>query len=231
MCGRYVLSDPVASLCKLFGIDIQALLTPRFNIAPTQSVPIVRNAPDNGQREFKFVRWGLIPKWAKDDSAGAKMINARAETITEKPSYREAFKRRRCLIPTTGFYEWKRIGKSKEPFYIRMKDRQPFAMAGLWESWQPSEGAAVESCTIITTGPNEIMRPIHDRMAVIVAPENYATWLDPATKDTGKLSGLLRPFDAQKMEAIPVSNYVNSAAHEGPQCINPSAQGNNGLLF
>jgi len=234
MCGRFSLAVPVADLCSLFGIDLQALLpplTPRYNIAPTQTVPVVRASPETGQRELAFMRWGLIPSWSKDPKIGAKLTNARAETITEKPSFRSAYKKRRCLVPTTGFYEWRREGKTKQPFYIRMRDTKPYALGGIWEKWTSPEGEAVHTFSIITTGPNEVMLPIHDRMPVIVPPEHFDAWLDPKGQDAAALAERLDPITAQGMEAVPVSNYVNKASNEGLQCVAPPEKPDASLLF
>jgi putative SOS response-associated peptidase YedK len=174
---------------------------------------------NDGQRALKPMRWGLIPSWAKDPTIGNSLINARGETVASKPAFRAAFKSRRCLIPTTGFYDWAPAGgKKKQPLHIRMSDGQPFALAGLWERWSDSEGATLESCTIITTAANELMRPFHDRMPVILAPADYGTWLDPTTPPAA-LHALLRPFPAEGMVVVPVGSYVSNPRNEGPQCL------------
>jgi len=197
--------------------------TPRFNIAPSQPAPVVRLAPQQPepQRQLVWLRWGLIPGWAKDPAVGNRMINARSETVAEKPAYRAALRRRRCLVAADGFYEWQRTGGRKQPYLIRMHDESPFAFAGLWEAWEGAEGACVESCTLLTTEPNELMRPIHNRMPVILAPEHYRRWLDPAVQQPELLLPLLRPYPGDQLRADPVSTFVNNPAHEGPRCIEP----------
>src|SRR5258708_32718983 len=179
MCGRYTLAESPRKLAKRFDVPETPDLPfdgQRFNIAPTQQVPIVGLGKE--AREMTLARWGLIPSWAKDSKIGNSLINARADTVAEKPAFRSAFKRRRCLIPADGFYEWKTGEKVKQPYYIHLKDGQPFAFAGLWEQWEPPEGESVRSCAIITTDANDLMRPLHHRMPVILDPKHYATWLD-----------------------------------------------------
>ena len=197
--------------------------TPRFNIAPSQPVPVVRLAPQQPQpqRELVWLRWGLIPSWAKDPAIGTRMINARAETVAEKPAYRAALRRRRCLVAADGFYEWQRTGKGKQPYFIRMRDDRPFALAGLWEAWEGPDHSSIESCTLLTTEPNELLRPIHDRMPVILPADDYQRWLDPAAEEPERLAPLLRPYPGGEMTADPVSTFVNSPANEGPKCIAP----------
>ena len=200
-------------------------LADRFNIAPTQPVGIVRLERGGAEREWALVHWGLIPSWAKDPGIGSRMINARGETVAEKPSFRAAMKRRRCLVPADGFYEWKRIGKRKQPYYIRLRSHAPFAFAGLWEIWAGPDGSELESCTLITTTPNELMADLHDRMPVILAPEDYAQWLgtgqDADRREIGQLQHLIRPYDAADMQAYPVSTNVNNPMHEGEALISP----------
>lgn len=219
MCGRYLLDAVPADILRAFGVETPPELKPRYNIAPTQQVPIVR-VNRFGDRELATVRWGLVPSWAKDVSIGNKLINARADTIREKPSFRTAYKRRRCLILATGFYEWRvaRLGSAKQPMYIGMRDGSPFAFAGIWESWRAPDGDVVETCAIITTDANELVAPIHDRMPVIVAPASYDRWLDPAIADPGEL---LAPYPADLMMAYPVSTRVNNVRNEGPELIEP----------
>ena len=209
MCGRYILRTPVDTLVQRFEIDEHpSSLTPNYNVAPTQGAAAV--IAESGRRKLEMLHWGLIPSWAKDPALGNRMINARAETVAEKPSYRKAFKERRCLILADGFYEWQKTDDGKQPFYIRMEDESPFAFAGLWESWQ--NGKEIRSCTIITTAPNEVAAPIHDRMPVIVHPEDYEMWLDPDFDEREPLTTLLKPFPAEAMEAYPVSRRVNRPA-------------------
>ena len=219
MCGRFTMYSSRDELARLFGFDTDDVpdQLPRYNIAPTQLVAVVRL--DDGQRVMKPLRWGLIPSWARDEKIGNALINARSETAAEKPAFRAAFKKRRCLIPTTGFYEWVATGgNKKQPLHIRLIDGQPFALAGLWERWTDAEGAVVESCTILTTTANDLMRPFHDRMPVILAPADYETWLDPQTP-VEALQALLRPYPAEGMVAVPVGAYVSNPRHEGPQCL------------
>lgn len=214
MCGRFTLRTPLNVLMRQFNLSAQTewQLPLRYNIAPTQDIAVIV-ATEQG-RELEMMRWGLIPSWSKDPSSGPPLFNARSETVAEKPSFRTALKRRRCLIPADGFYEWKKEGKLKLPFYIRRSDEQPFAFAGLWEQWQDTR-----SCTILTTTPNELMKPLHDRMPVILSPNDYDIWLDAEANEPAKLSYLYEPFPASELIATPVSTIVNNAKHEGPQCI------------
>jgi putative SOS response-associated peptidase YedK len=219
MCGRYTLRVPGDDLVKAFDLAEVPELPFRYNIAPTQAVPVVRL--DGADRRLSLVRWGLVPRWAKDTSRAAGLINARSETVEEKPTFRDAFRKRRCLIPADGFYEWKATAKGKQPFYFQQADGQPFAFAGLWERWHPPEGEPLETCTILTTTANELVAPLHERMPVIVQPSNYADWLDPACP-ADRLHPWLRPFPADDMTAVPVSTRVNNARNEGPECITPA---------
>lgn len=189
-----------------------------YNIAPTQDVVAVRLNSDSLNRECVLLRWGLIPSWAKDAKTGSQCINAKAETVAEKPSFRAAFRKRRCLVIADGFYEWRREGDRKQPMWIGRKDRQLFAFAGLWEYWKPAEGNPLETCTIITTEPNEILAPIHNRMPVILAPVSYDQWLDPATP-ADPLKALLRPCPGDEFHAFPVSTLVNNPRNNAPQLL------------
>lgn len=222
MCGRFTLRASTSALAEQFGALAVDIFAPRFNVAPSQPVLVVRLHPDAAppQKELIPVRWGLIPGWARDPAIGNRTINARSETVADKPAFRAAFRRRRCLVPADGFFEWRR-GKTKQPFFIEMLDQRPFAMAGLWESWEGSNHSLIESCTILTTIPNALMEPIHDRMPVILPPECYDEWLDPSLSDPESLKHLLVPFDAEQMKACPVSTYVNRPTNEGPECIAP----------
>jgi len=220
MCGRFSLFSTGELIADQFGVVVDHDLEPRYNIAPTQPVAAVRLTADGSTREFTYLTWGLIPSWAKDPKIGSRMINARSETVAEKPSFRAAFKRRRCLIPATGFYEWQKIGSGKQPMFIHATDGNPFGLAGLWEIWQSADGSVVHSCTILTTEPNELMASIHNRMPVIIEPEDYSMWLDPGP-DPQDAQHLLRSYPAQKMEAYPVSAAVNNPRNENPQCIQP----------
>jgi putative SOS response-associated peptidase YedK len=217
MCGRFSQSKTAEMLIKAFQLSTTPSWQPRYNIAPTQDVPTVLYVPDQPGRQFKLLRWGLIPGWSKDLSIGYKLINARAETLTEKPAFRSAFKRHRCLILADGFYEWQRLNGKKQPYYFRLANEQPFAFAGLWERWQKDE-TTIESCTIITTQANALLRPVHDRMPVVLEPETYDPWLDPSTS-TEQLQSLLRPYNSQAMEGYPVSSLVNSPSNESPNCL------------
>lgn len=226
MCGRFTLHTSPEQIAAQFGVE-EPPLAARYNIAPTQPVGIVRLDRSAAAREWALVHWGLIPSWAKDPSIGARMINARGETVAEKPSFRAALRRRRCLLPADGFYEWKREGRGKQPYYIRMRSQEPFAFAGLWELWVSPDGSEVESCTIITTEANEMMAPLHDRMPVILAQDDYEQWLgtgkDADAHEVSELRHLIRPFNPSLMEAYPVSRHVNSPHNEGSDCIVPLA--------
>ena len=219
MCGRFALLTHAEALIERFGVEeVIKRPEPRYNIAPSQNVTVV---VQRETRQLTEMKWGLIPSWAKDVSIGNRMINARAETVAEKPSFRSAFKKRRCLILADGFYEWQKVGKIKIPTHIRMKDREPFAFAGLYEYWKTKSGKMLESCTIVTTTPNEIMRPIHHRMPAIISPENEAAWLDPENHDVSKLLSLLQPYNPEQMESFEVSDFVNSPSNQGPLCTKP----------
>jgi putative SOS response-associated peptidase YedK len=221
MCGRYTLQASPEEIAAQFAVEDTPLFKPRYNIAPTQIVPVVRLRPESTKRELVQLRWGLIPSWAKDLRIGNQMINAKAETVATKPSFRSAFRKRRCLIPASGFYEWQQQGRQKQPMYIRLRDRRPFAFAGLWERWEPQDGEPVESYTIITTEPNEFMRPIHNRMPVILASQDYDRWLNPTAMTDG-LQALLKPFTVDDLEAYVVRKLVNSPRNDIPQCIEPA---------
>jgi putative SOS response-associated peptidase YedK len=221
MCGRFTLTASVDQLIDRFDIGMflqEEEYNPSYNVAPSQSVLAVIN--DGSRKRMGFLRWGLIPPWAKDMSIGYKMINARAETLTDKPSYRNAYKKKRCLIVADSFYEWKRIdSKTKIPMRIKLKSNDLFAMAGLWENWKSPDGNAVYSCSVITTGPNELVQDIHDRMPVILKPEDEKYWLDPSITDTTKLQPLLKPLDHALMEAYEVSSLVNSPKNNSIELI------------
>ena len=218
MCGRFTLSQPAEVIASIFQLDEVPKLEPRYNIAPTQLVPTLHKSEQH-EREFQMLRWGLIPSWAKDPAIGAKLINARAETVAEKPSFRSAFRHRRCLIIADGFYEWRRQEGKKQPFYFRLLNGQPFAFAGLWERWQDPNGERIDSCTIITTEANEILQPIHDRMPVILNPYDYDLWLDP-NQNSSQLIQLLQPLPSNAMTSYPVSTKVNKPTNNTPELIN-----------
>ena len=221
MCGRFTLTVDPSELQKTFpclNVPEGVELGTRYNIAPTQQVAAVAN---NGQHKLELFRWGLIPSWAKDPAIGNRMINARAESLAEKPSFRAAFKRRRCLILTDGFYEWRKDPGGKTPMYIQLKSGRPFAFAGLWEAWRSQDAKTVLSCTIITTTPNTLMEKIHDRMPAILKPDVYEHWLDPDEQEPDTLSRLIKPYPASLMRAFPVSRLVNKPSNDSPECIVP----------
>jgi putative SOS response-associated peptidase YedK len=239
MCGRFTLRTPAPVLIEQFDVEVSAerqleLFTPRYNIAPTQEIVVVRADPASGQRMVSTMRWGLIPSWSKEGMKGRPMINARAETVAEKPAFRTAYRCRRCLIPADGFYEWQQPASGrgkKQPFYIHRRDDRPFAFAGLWESWRdhpnettakphrspgPSEVATgaegpltIESCTIVTTSATGTLQKLHDRMPVILAPGDYSQWLDSTLQDPGALAHMLEPGEVVELVAEPVSTRVN----------------------
>jgi putative SOS response-associated peptidase YedK len=235
MCGRFARKSTQKVLADWFGVDVEEMpfFTPSWNAAPQSVQPVVRFNRDSGQREFATMRWGLVPFWAKDAKFGYTTINARAEEAASKPAYREALKKRRCLVPADAFYEWQRIDKkTRHPFAFALRSGEPYAMAGLWERWQPSEGAPLETFTILTTDPNELMEPVHNRMPVILEPRDYECWLDagePGVEARPPVE-LLRPFPAEKMIAWPVSDRVGNVRNNDPQLLeedDPTA----GMLF
>lgn len=218
MCGRFARKSTQEVLADWFGVEPEDMpwFAPSFNVAPQSVQPVVRLSRDTGNLEFALVRWGLIPPWAKDAKIGYNTINARAEEVASKPAFREAFKKRHCLIPADNFYEWMRLDtKSKRPFAIALKGGEPFAFAGLWESWRPKDGESLETFTILTTSENELMRPIHDRMPVILEPSDYDRWLDAGDPARPPVD-LLRPYPAEKMLAWPVSDRVGNVRNNDP---------------
>lgn len=226
MCGRFTLRTPAKDVGQLFDVNVPEL-EPRYNVAPSQDLPAVRLDGQTGQREFALLRWGLVPFWADDPKTGYSLINARAETVAQKRSFRAAFRKRRCLILADGFYEWQKPdGKTKgkkQPYFIHMVDDRPFAFAGLWERWK-RDGEEVESCTIIVTEANDLVTPFHDRMPVILPPEDYDLWLDGEFADESKLQSMLRPYPSHEMEAYPVAPVVNSPKNDRPECIERLAE-------
>lgn len=218
MCGRFALIVDASVLADVFEAETPLDLKHRYNIAPTQTVLVVRKDATS-RREFAATRWGLIPSWAKDAKMGARMINARAETVAEKPSFRSAVKSRRCLIPASGFYEWVKIDGGKQPQFVQFEDARPFAFAGLWERWSKGDDGPVDTCTIITTTPNELMAKLHHRMPVILPPALFEEWLEPMPLAQDRLAEILVPHSADGMQAYPVSTYVNKPANDGPECI------------
>lgn len=224
MCGRFTMTVDPAQLQDTFPwLEVPEGIQPRYNIAPTQPVAVV---PNNGENRLEYFQWGLIPSWAKDPSIGNRMINARADTLAEKPAFRAAFRRRRCLVLADGFYEWRKEAgqKVKQPMYIRLKTGEPFAFAGLWEVWNSPDGSQILSCTIITTDPNELVEDIHNRMPVILPRDGYASWLEPSERQPKDLQDLLRPYPSQELEAYPVSTVVNSPGNDTPTCVLPLTQ-------
>jgi putative SOS response-associated peptidase YedK len=218
MCGRFTLVTDPEKLMKRFGLDeITFDLKPRYNIAPGQHVPAI--IADGGKRRIGQLRWGLVPSWARDEKIGYKMINARAETLSEKPAFRRLFERKRCIIPADGFYEWKQTDRGKQPMRILMKSGEPFAFAGLFDTWTGPDGKKLHTCTILTTQPNEIVADIHGRMPVILRPEDEHIWLDREKFDTDLLRSLLAPYDAGQMRAYPVSHMVGNTKNDLPACI------------
>ncbi|MEW6494911.1 MAG: SOS response-associated peptidase [Cyanobacteriota bacterium] len=222
MCGRFSQRQSAEAIAQAFQIVEVPPLTPRYNIAPTQPVATVVRTPKHEGRQFKMLHWGLIPSWAKDPKIGSKLINARAETVAEKPAFRSAFRQRRCLVVADGFYEWQQQEnkKQKQPYYFRLKEESPFAFAGLWERWEDTNGEEIESCTFLTTEANELMGPIHNRMPVILDPKDYELWLDPEVKKPELLQPLLRPYPPEEMTAYPVSKLVNKPTNDSADCIN-----------
>jgi len=221
MCGRFALTISWEALLAAFAefdFEFGGKLQPRYNIAPSQNILVI---PNLTPRIAGFVHWGLIPSWAKDRKVSYKMINARGETLGEKPSFKDAYRKRRCLIPADGFYEWKKEGKQKIPNYIRMKSNKVFAFAGIWENWISPEQEKITSCTIITTSPNSLMEQIHNRMPVILPQEHFEKWLNSEPVNRDELDPLLHSFPAELMEAYPVSDQINSPRNDNPNCIEP----------
>lgn len=219
MCGRFAFTIPPKVLADTFEVVEPPALACRYNIAPTQQVFIIRDSDDD--RSLSSARWGLVPHWAKDISIGNKMINARAETVHEKPAFRQAIKTRRCIVPASGFFEWVAKPNGKFPYYITLKDGSPLPLAGIWELWKSSDGNLLESCSILTTMANDLMSPIHDRMPVILPSEEFDFWLDRTVTDPIKLQRLFLPYPAVFMTAWPVSRLVNSPTNDSSDCIKP----------
>jgi len=224
MCGRYRLSRRKQIIEEYFDVTGEDDWIPRYNIAPTQPVPIIRQHPTEPGRKLSLVRWGLIPSWAKDSSGAATMINARSETAATKPAFRDALKSRRCLIPADAFYEWQRTGKTKQPFCFEVGEGELFAFAGLWDRWRAPDGSWLRSCSILTTTANRLTATVHDRMPVILDPGNYDLWLDPGMTNIEAASDLLKPFEAHLMRAYSVSPRVNNVANDDEGCSAPVEQ-------
>jgi putative SOS response-associated peptidase YedK len=222
MCGRFRLSRRKQTIEEHFDTaDWQDDWSPRYNIAPTQPIPVIRQHPKEPVRQISTMKWGLIPHWAKDASAAASTINARSETAATKPAFRDPLKFRRCLIPADGFYEWKRTGTAKQPFCFEVNDGELFAFAGLWDGWKNADGQWIKTCSILTTMPNSVTGAVHDRMPVILDRETYDLWLDPGMNEVQVVSEMLKPYDARLMRSYPISTRVNQVANDDEDCSRP----------
>ena len=236
MCGRFALTSTPEDLAQVFGLDAVEL-SPRYNIAPQQDVATVTASREGGDQQLSLRRWGLVPRWADDPRIGARLINARAETVASKPAFRDAFRRRRCLVPCDGFYEWRRESDgTKQPYFIELAERAsgPFGMAGLFEAWVGPGDEGFESCTVLTTEANATVAALHHRMPVILDPEDFAQWLDPGLSDPDRLEPLLRPFPAEAVALRPVAPRVNDARIDDAECLapyEPPAVSVQGVLF
>jgi len=220
MCGRFTLTQPASVVAERFGVQFALFeFAPRYNIAPSQPVAVVMQ---NGERRLEACQWGLVPFWAKEPEIGNRLINARAETLAEKPAFKYSLARRRCLIPADGFFEWRKEGNRRTPVYILRRDGGLFAFAGLWDEWQSPDGSPLRTCTIITTEPNALIAPIHNRMPVILHPENEALWLDTSQREPTRLLSLLKPYPTEELEAYAVSTHVNNPNNDDPLCIQPA---------
>jgi putative SOS response-associated peptidase YedK len=217
MCGRLVIYSPPERYAELFGITSSYQSSPRYNIPPSSSIPACR-VNRKGERELSLMRWGLVPRWSKGPDSRYSMFNARAESVHEKPAYRTAFKKQRCLIPVDGFYEWTQ-NNGKQPYFIHRIDNDPLVLAGLWDHWQENKADAIDSCTIIVTGANTLMRSIHDRMPVILEPSQYDAWLDPTNQNSDELRVMLKPYGPADLESYVVSRDVNSPKNDRPDLI------------
>jgi len=223
MCGRYRLSRRKQIIEEYFGSALwNDDWNPRFNIAPTQLVPVIRQHPKELIRQLSLMKWGLIPHWAKDSTIASSTINAKSETAADKPAFRDPLKFRRCLIPADGFYEWKRTGTSKQPYCFEVNEGKLFAFAGLWDGWKGAGGKWVKTCSILTTAPNSVTGTVHDRMPVILEPDSYDLWLDPGMTNVGGVGELLKPFDARQMRSYPVSTRINQVGNDDEECSRPS---------
>lgn len=219
MCGRYRLSRRKQIIEEHFDVaDWQDEWSPRYNIAPTQPVPVIRQHPAEPVRQISVMKWGLIPHWAKDASIATNTINAKSETAAEKPAFRDPFKFRRCLIPADAFYEWKRAGSFKQPYCFEVREGELFAFAGLWDGWKNAEGQWIKTCSILTTTPNAMTSAIHDRMPVILSPDSYDFWLDPGMTNVQVISELLKPYDARLMRSYPISTRINHVVNDDEDC-------------
>jgi putative SOS response-associated peptidase YedK len=223
VCGRFTLSTPPKEIADHFDLDEEPALEARFNVAPGQSIATVSGSAEDNRPVLSLRRWGLVPSWAKDSNIGNRLINARAETVAEKPSFRSALRRRRCLVPADGFYEWTGNKSPKQPYFIGLEGRALFAFAGLWERWSDPEGEPLESCTLLTTAAAEHLRVVHHRMPVIVEPADYGRWLDPAVKEPDLVSPVIDRNLGSALDFYPVSQYVNDVRHDGPRCLDAIA--------
>ncbi len=219
MCGRFTLHFPIEILAKIFALTDLSGLVPRYNIAPTQAAAVVRST--GSARRLDLLRWGLVPSWAKDISVGSRMINARSESLSDKPAFRNAVKFRRCIVPASGFYEWKAESSRKVPYYIHLSDGAPMGLAGIWEAWKTSESSSLETFTILTTSANPLIASIHDRMPVILRPDSYGLWLNKDVKNPEQLQPLYSPYPADLLTLYPVSTLVNSPMNDDSACIDP----------
>ena len=229
MCGRYALYADGEQLAWRFGLPVPHPVPPRYNIAPSQPLLALRHNLDTRQREWAYLVWGLVPHWAKDPTIGNRMINARAETLQEKPAFRDAYRYRRCIIPANGFYEWQQTGTQKRPYFVRARDDLPMGLAGLWAVWHGADGSELQTCTVITTDANETVRPLHNRMAVILLPDAYEAWLNPSASPQS-LTPLLRPAPDDLLIAYPVSPRVNNPQNDDPSLIIPVDAPHQGAL-
>ncbi len=220
MCGRFALYADSETLARHFQCPLPFAVAPRYNVAPGQPILALKYNRDTRQHEWTHFQWGLVPAWASDPSIGNRMINARSETVAEKPAFRNALRYRRCIVPVNGFFEWKKEGRTKQPYFVRYQDHRPMGLAGLWEHWQGVDGTELLTCTIITTDANELIHPLHDRMAVILPPEAYSAWLDPETP-VPELLPLLKPTLPEGMIAYPVSPRVSSVMNDDPSLVEP----------
>jgi putative SOS response-associated peptidase YedK len=233
MCGRATLSSPPDDLAEVFGLDEVPLLTPHYNLAPSQDIAIIRTLPGRTGRRIELLRWGLVPWWADDPKVGYKTINARSETVMSAPAFREPIRQRRCLVVVDGFYEWKREGRRKQPFLIRRQDGKPFALAGLWDRWKPKgaprDAPRLETCSVVTVDPQAEILPLHDRMPLILPEDEWSAWLDPELTDPQQIAPLLSRRD-MPLVLFPVSDVVNSPANDDPRCIEPFVEKQPGLF-
>jgi len=221
MCGRFTLTVSPDTLSNLFKAEWSSPFKPRYNITPTQQAPVVRTSPADDKLHIDLLKWGLIPSWAKDASIGSHMINARSETVDQKPSFRTALKHRRCIVPASGFYEWQAVEGKKHPLYIKLKDDSLMMFAGIWDHWKNPEGNVTESFSILTTSSNKLIMPLHDRMPVILDPQYKDIWLDNQVSDPERLKPLFSSYPPGQMEMYPVGDLVNSPRNDVPECIQP----------